>query len=132
METFPSVLPKCTNDYSSDVTPSMRRTEMDDGFIQQEARFTSALGNSSVSWLLSGSEFDIFQAWVKFKISNGADWFLLDIPNGSTFTQTKVRFEEGKYSVKHQPVMHWKVSAKLEYELATKLTESKLDDILNG
>lgn len=127
METFPSKLPKCTNDYSADVLPTMRRTEMDDGSIRQESRFTSVLGTSAFSWVFNGEEFEIFQAWVKYKISNGADWFLISLPNGTGFVTTKVRFKDGKYTVKHQPVMHWKVSASFEYVVATALSEAQLN-----
>lgn len=127
METFPSRLPKCTNDYSADVSPTMRRTEMDDGSIRQESRFTSVLGTSVFSWVFNGEEFEIFQAWVRYKISNGADWFLISLPSGNSFVTTKVRFKDGKYTVKHQPVMHWKVSASFEYVVAPALSEAQLN-----
>ena len=130
METFPSILPNCTNALSGTIDPRLRVTEMDDGYVRQEQRFTGAFGKRAVSWMFSGSEYEIFQAWVRYKISNGADWFLIDLPNGASLETTKARFEKGQYKESQVPVLYWRVNATLEFEVTPTLTEDELDALL--
>lgn len=118
MENWPtSILPDPTVDLSGESTTLMGRTDMDSGRTRQRQR-TSRVGRTyPVSWEFDDYQYGMFQSWVKWKLHNGADPFLIDLPTGGEGMKTvTARLVNGKYSDKYVPVMNWKVTATLEVD----------------
>lgn len=137
--TWPSepILPKPSVDLGGSVKPATVRTNMESGRPRQRKRFTTGWRTKNVSWVLTNDEFAIFQAIVKFKLNNGADFFDMALPIGDPDDETEaefavqsVRFVDGVYKYSYQDVMHWKVSATLETENTSPMDEATLDGIL--
>ena len=102
---------------------------MDSGYVRQRPRFTQQMRTINAKWSMSDTEYAIFQAWWKYKISSGSDWFTISLPLGDGFKTYTCRFV-GDYSESSKPVLYHEVSAKLECLVGSPLTEAELDDLL--
>lgn len=131
METWPSVLPNPSTNFSSSVDCAVVRTNMDSGYKRQRKRFTQQMRTIKAKWEMSDTELAIFEAWWKYKISAGADWFLCNLPLGSGMAQYTVRFTDN-YDHSHKGVLFWNVSATLECLVGSPLTEAELNVILTS
>lgn len=129
METWPSVLPNPSTNFSGSVESATVRTKMDSGYVRSRKRFTQQVETLKVRWEMSDEQLAIFKAWHRFKISAGADWFLCNLALGSGMRQYKVRFASN-YDDSHKGVLYWTVTASLEYIGAPALTEAELNAIL--
>lgn len=132
-----TILPRPTPSLSQEVLPNTVRTDMDSGKPRQRLRFTSGWRTIGVSWVFTNEQFAIFQAILKYKLNNGADFFDMSLPIGDpddveeeTFAVQSVRFIGGEFSIVYQDVMYWKISAKLETEETSPMDEAALDAIL--
>lgn len=126
-QTFPNP----TVDFSGGIKTSVIRTKMDTGRIRQRRRFTSDVRTCKVSWELKDDEFAMFQAVHKYKLSDGADWFTIELPQGDSLQPYRARFSSDGYTYDHRPILNWKVSATLEIEDASlPMSEEVLDTLL--
>lgn len=129
METWPSVLPNPSTAFSSSVDSSVIRTKMDSGYVRQRKRFTQQFRTIKAKWEMDDDQLAIFQAWWKYKINNGADWFQANLALGSGLRLYTVRFTES-YDHSYKGVLFWNVSANLECLVDSPLTKAELDSRL--
>lgn len=118
MITWPaaSSFPAPKVDFGVTVSTQTIRTKMDSGRTRQRSRFTRNMRQMSASWKLSDFERSVFQSIYASLLTNGADWFYMDLPLGDGFKQFRVRFVADSYAEKHDSVMYWNVSARMETE----------------
>lgn len=117
MEAFPAIFPNPTVDFNGKASTTTVETKMDSGRKRRRRRFSSELTSLPVSWQMDDWEFGMFRAWVKNKISDGADKFTISLPvSGEGFKTVTVSLVGGEYTFKHSPVLNWTVSANLETE----------------
>jgi len=89
---------------------SMRRTQFDDGFIDQQRRVGTTHYLVDCVLIMTNSEYDAFKNWF---VSTGDEWFQFIDP--SSQTQKTHRLSELTY--KAEPVKnasHWRVNIKME------------------
>jgi hypothetical protein len=125
MNTFPSnKLPRPATNFSGDNDSSTIRTKMDSGKTRQQRRFTKDVRTVKAQWSLTDTEFTLFQAFVYYKTSSGADWFNIDLPSAGGIKSFVARFKDGKYTFSHAPILNWKVTATLELQSEQLMTEA--------
>lgn len=131
MESWPTTkLPDPSEQYSTEVSPSVVRTEMDSGFQRQRKRFSQDMTSIGVVFSFTPTQYALFQAWWKFKISSGADWFLMSVNIGGATGTQQVRFSSpysGTYGGGR-----WKVKAVLELYNVSPMSESALNAALTS
>ena len=125
-----TILPKPTVDLGHRSQPPTIRTNMDSGKARQRRRFPKGNRLIAVSWVFTDEQFEIFQAIVKFKLNDGADYFDMSLPLGGGYATYSVRMVDGDWSARYQDFNHWKVTANLECDELATLTEGELDALL--
>jgi hypothetical protein len=134
MFTWPTVnFPKPDVSFGTSTGSSVIRTKMDSGRIRQRKRFDRNFRVATVSWRLSDYEYGVFQSMYKNSVSNGADWFYIELAlgNGESTLQTyTARFQADSYSAKYTGFMYWRVTAKLETEDQPEPYSSEVIDAL--
>lgn len=117
---FPSVLPCGIREgYSLELVQPFARTGMASGRAKQRQTFDNVPELATVSWIFTPQEAMIFEAWFRYTIRNGTDWFNVDLrttldgrdsPGVSSyecrFTSVYSKAMEGAYD--------WRVTANLE------------------
>jgi hypothetical protein len=109
-------LPRPTFSLNDKVVGNVIRTQMDSGRFRQRKRWTAALRTISVEWSFTDAQFALFQGVYKYKISDGADWFTMQMPFGNGLNTYTVRFTDNGFSDSYQVGMFHKVTATLETE----------------
>lgn len=134
MEAYPiSILPQPSsasfsgsNDQASTV-----RTQMDSGRYRQRSRFTATMNTYKVSWEMDDFQWGMFQSWIKYKISRGADFFTIDIPTGGDgLKNITARIVAGTVTQTYKDVLNWTVSASVETEDNLDWSEDDYDTLL--
>ena len=124
-------LPNPPADIGNSTTVSTIRTKMDSGRVRQRSRFTAAVRSVPCTWELSDAEFKVFQAVYHWKLTQGADWFTIPLALGASLTTYTARFAT-PWSAKGSAVLRWTVSATLEVEVGSVLTEAELDALFSS
>lgn len=112
---YPAELPRPESTrYTMENEDTFVRTQMSSGKARQRRRFTSVPTNVEVQWVFSDSEFELFEAWFRYKISDGADWF-----TGPLKTSTGLREDyEQRFSSMYRSSLIgpslWQVRSSLE------------------
>ncbi len=126
---FPSVLPCGIREgYSLELVQPFARTAMASGRAKQRQKFDNVPEMSTVSWIFTPQEAMVFEAWFRYTIRNGTDWFNVDLrtaldgrgnPGVSSyecrFTSVYSKAIEGAYD--------WRFTANLELRERQALAE---------
>ena len=113
---FPDWLPIPTREnYGHQHTSPFARTSMATGRARQRRTFQSVPTTTTVRWAFSEPEAQWFEAWFKFDINDGADWFNIDLrtPIGKN-APYECRFIEMYDGPTLFGVDGWSISAQLE------------------
>lgn len=128
MRTWPTWFPGVQTNFNGSIpNTAVGRTQMDSGRFRQIQRFTKTIQQFNAQWTFTPYQFYIFQSWFVNYISNGADWFVLDVPNGSGLVNLTVRFVGGVFNYQYIQDGYWKVTAQLETEDSQLMSTSDLD-----
>lgn len=131
MENFPSKLPAPLGAVAFEGDSSVLRTNMESGRVRQRRIASMAPRRTDLRWLMTDDQHAIFCAWHKFKISEGADSFTINLPvkGGVGNLQTcTVRIVDGLYSDSwDNDSCMWMVQCKIEIDTPPFLTESELN-----
>lgn len=122
-------LPSPSTDLNATTNTSVVRTAMDSGHVRQRQRFTGGLRPFKASWELNDAQWALFQGVFVYKLHQGADFFIMNLPFGDGFKDYLVRFT-GDLSGGYKDVMEWRVSINMETENISPLTEDEVDEIL--
>ena len=92
----------------------LQRTEMVSGRARQRRVYTSVPSNVSVQWFLTEQQAQLFEAWFRYAITDGADWFMLPLKTPMFTGDYECRFTgiyEGPVLIAYDK---WTVSATIE------------------
>ena len=70
------------------------RTDMEAGSARQRRRFTSIPSRVQVRWLMTQTQFALFEAWLKWEAAEGSVWFEVTLLNGVGLTPQQARFTQ--------------------------------------
>ena len=90
------------------------RTELETGRARQRRRYTSVPSLASVSWLMSQAQAQLFEAWFKWTLSDGAEWFNCRLRTPLGLQDYECRFAEMYSGPDLVGVDRWRFSADLE------------------
>jgi pyoverdine/dityrosine biosynthesis protein Dit1 len=134
MADYPGILPlNLAPGMTVEPDDPVARTTWDQGPSRSRNLFTCAPTMVSVTWRYSRLQHEIFEAWHRYKIHNGADWFgvwlVLASGSGKVFYQAKFKKMWKSKTVNDSCVM-WDVSAVLEISDRIFMSETTLDTYL--
>lgn len=112
---FPEYLPMPLREgYQLNHVSPFARTDMANGRARQRRMFTSVPSMVPVSFLLTDSQAQIFEAWYEYEINDGADWFncKLDSPAGQK--EYECRFTKIYQGPQLVGKRFWRFTAELE------------------
>ncbi len=92
----------------------LQRTQMVSGRARQRRVYTSVPSNVAVQWFLTEQQAQLFEAFFRYAITDGADWFLLPLKNPMFTGDYECRFTgiyEGPVLISYDK---WTVSATIE------------------
>ena len=111
---YPAELPPPGLDgYRLDHVDPLMRTQLASGRARQRRRFTSVPTMVPVEWLLTAGEFALFEAWYRYAIEDGAEWFTGRLKTSAGIDDHEQRFT-GIYRARALGPNHWRVEAELE------------------
>ncbi|WP_414430856.1 hypothetical protein ACMG4M_05350 [Alcanivorax sp. IL3] len=130
---FPADLPCGQREgYSLELVQPFARTQMAGGRAKQRQTFDNVPELATVSWIFTPQEAMFFEAWFRYKIRNGTDWFNVDLrtpldgrsnPGVSSY---ECRFTE-VYSKAMEGAHDWRFTGSLELLERQTLAESWLE-----
>ena len=107
----------------------LQRTEMVSGRARQRRVYTSVPSNVAVQWFLTEQQAQLFEAFFRYAITDGADWFLLPLKTPLGLMPYECRFN----GIYEGPVLtsfnKWTFSGTLEIRERQTLTSDELFDI---
>ena len=113
---YPAYLPKPVRDnYNIEHVSPFVRTPMVTGRARQRRTFESTPSIITVNWYMNDTLAQLFEAWFKYGITDGADWFYIDLktPTGN-FAPYECRFTEMYDGPTIDDARNWKFGARLE------------------
>lgn len=132
MQQLPSALRGCIRvgaGYELDAGTSFSRTEMDVGEARQQPRDPGGPVALRCSMEFSQDQMALFQAWYRYKIRDGADFFEMPLASGNTVAMVEVRFVRG-YRPRLMDKGVWMVQCDLEMRTLPLMTEAALNTLL--
>ena len=110
------------------VSPT-QRTQMVSGRARQRRVYTSVPSNVAVQWFLTEQQAQLFEAFFRYAITDGADWFLCKLKTPLGLMPYECRFN-GIYEGPTLTTFNkWTFSATLEIRERQTLTSNELFDI---
>ncbi len=95
MITWPDKLPFPTVEgYSIQPGDAIVRTDMEAGSARQRRRFTQVPSRIQVRWLMSQTQFAIFEAWYRWEAKEGGAWFDITLLGGLGLLSQQARFTQ--------------------------------------
>lgn len=89
---WPDLLPApLASGYGYQAQASFIRTNMDSGLARQRRRFVRIPSTVSVSWIFTQEQLALFEGFVHYDITDGADWFYAEIANGQDLQSVSAR-----------------------------------------
>ena len=112
---YPSQLPLPLREgYGLRHVDPMVRTQLASGRARQRRRFTSVPSVVSVSWVMSQPEAQLFEAWYRDAISDGAAWFQCPLKTPLGIQHYDARFTGIYRGPNLVGLCHWRFTAELE------------------
>ncbi len=90
-------------------------------------KFSDAPWLYPITWPWSSDEFQLFRAWHRHTLHDGARWFAMPLWNGESYDEARCRFGRAGYDPKPSGV-EWHVSAVLEVESLRLMTPAEARD----
>lgn len=112
---FPAILPAPSlSGYSVSPFDQTIRTDMEAGAARVRRRSASRNATATVAWIFTDNQFSVFDYWVQNKITGGADWFNLSIPDSAGFQSIEARLIGPYKVVGRVPPSSWQISTTIE------------------
>lgn len=122
---YPDSLPlPIRNGYQVNHVSPMMRTELDTGRARQRRRYTSVPSIVSVSWIMNSQQAQVFEAWFRYTLFDGSEWFNAELRTPLGLESYECRFAE-MYS---GPVL----VGKLLWQFTAELELSERQTLLSG
>lgn len=112
---YPAGLPlPLRSGYGLNHVSPMMRTELESGRARQRRRYTSVPSIASVSWIFTQAEAQLFEAWFRWTLSDGAEWFNAELRTPLGLMPYECRFVEMYSGPDLVGVDRWQIGASLE------------------
>lgn len=112
---YPVQLPlPLRNGYGLNHVSPLMRTEMQSGRARQRRKYTSVPTIASVTWTLSQPQAQVFEAWFRHDLSDGAEWFNARIRTPLGLQDYECRFADMYSGPNFAGIALWQFSAELE------------------
>lgn len=112
---YPAELPvPLRSGYGLQHASPMMRTEMQTGRARQRRTYTSVPTMVSASWLLTETQAQLFEAFFRYTISDGTEWFNATLITPMGFKPYECRFAEMYSGPELVGVRHWRITGNLE------------------
>lgn len=112
MITWPTLLPIPQQAYSTTASGRLIVSQFETGF-RQRRRYTYAEDSIRVVWLFTQLEYDLFRAFVKHGLQNGALAFTTTILGLDGIEQAEVYIKDGAFAETYVPHAQHSVNAEL-------------------
>jgi hypothetical protein len=122
---YPSYLPSPVRDnYDINHVSPFARTSMSTGRARQRRVFTYVPSIVTITWYMNDIEASLFEGWFKYGITDGAEWFNIDLktPVGN-FAPYECRFTEMYDGPTIDDARNWRFTAQLEIRERPVITE---------
>lgn len=116
MKVYPDYLPRpLRRNYDLNHKSPFARTEMVTGRARQRRTFQSVPTIATLEWYMKPEQAQLFEAWFKYDITDGAEWFEIDLktPVGH-MAPYMCRFTEMYQGPTINDADDWEFSAELE------------------
>lgn len=124
---WPDVLPLPLIDgYEIEPGEGVNATDMEAGPARQRLVYTQVPDDIRVRWLMTSTEYGVFESWYRYRANRGAVWFTMPLSAGLGIDTHEVRFIGQVRTAKASPI-YWRVSATLQARDKPLLTEGTLD-----
>lgn len=133
MPTWLTDLPSPKVEYGEDLQSPVIATKMEAGSTRQRLRFTTTRKIANVSWILTNLEYALFEAFVKYELSQGADAFTISLPQSgySALIPVTAVIRGGVYTADAIAAnTRWRVGATLIIDQPNHITEGLYEIIL--
>lgn len=112
---FPVGLPlPLRSGYDVNHASPLMRTELQSGRARQRRRYTSVPSLAAVTWIFSQSEAQFFEAWFRWHLADGTEWFNARLRTPMGLMAYECRFAEMYAGPQLVGVDRWQVQAQLE------------------
>lgn len=112
---FPAGLPlPLRSGYDVNHASPLMRTELQSGRARQRRRYTSVPSLASVSWIFNQSEAQFFEAWFRWQLADGTEWFNARLRTPMGLMAYECRFADMYAGPLLVGVDRWQVQAQLE------------------
>lgn len=112
---YPSTLPTPLRmGYGMNHVSPMMRTELQSGRARQRRTYTSVPTIVDVSWLMDKNQAQIFEAWFKFTVMDGVEWFDCKLRTPLGLSEYYCRFAGMYAGPELVGIEMWKFTAQLE------------------
>lgn len=104
------------------------RTPMEQGPARKRRKWVSSPAYVQVTWIFTGTHYDVFRAWHHLQLDDGANWFRMPLWCGNAFVTLPCRFK-GAF----QPTprgLEWVVTAEIEVREVPFAEPEDLPDLL--
>lgn len=117
MADYPAGLPRpVQNGYAVRHANPLLRTEMASGRARQRRLFTSVPTYVSCGWVLTHVQAQAFEAWFRNGITDGADWFDVEIQTPMGVYPYTARFTGIYEGPRLTGGRYWEITAELELQ----------------
>lgn len=120
---YPAGLPvPLRSGYGLDHVSPLMRTELESGRARQRRRYTSVPSIAAVSWLMNQAQAQAFEAWFRWILQDGAEWFNARLRTPLGLQAYECRFVEMYSGPELVGVDRWRFAAELEIRERQTLT----------
>lgn len=127
MATWPSMLPGASDPsgYGFSPEPANVRTQMDVGPARVRRRTSAPPTSVDVQFIFTEEEMEVFEAWFKYELADGAAWFSAPYYNGTGLNTVEARFmgDEEPYKARTIAPRQFSVTARWEVRNAPLMSE---------
>jgi hypothetical protein len=118
-----SLPPPLRSGYSLQHVSPLMRTQLESGRARQRRKYTSVPTMAQVSWLFTQGQAQLFEAWFRWDLKDGAEWFFADLRTPMGLQPYECRFADMYSGPSLVGRLHWQFSATLEIKERQTLTE---------
>ena len=112
---YPAGLPlPLRSGYDVSHASPLMRTELQSGRARQRRRYTSVPSLAAVTWIFSQSEAQFFEAWFRWNLSDGTEWFNVTLRTPLGLMPYECRFADMYAGPALVGIDRWQVQATLE------------------
>lgn len=126
---YPAGLPlPLRSGYGLNHVSPVTRTELESGRARQRRRYTASPSRISVSWIFSQAQAQAFEAWFRWTLSDGAEWFNANLRTPLGLQSHECRFVEMYAGPQRVGADLWQIQATLETRSRPTLSSGIAND----